>query len=173
MKNILEKLKGGDLRSIGKANEIAKVVLKDPKLFEAMVKGMTDSDPLVRMRAADAAEKVAKARPEYLQPFKSQLIHIIAKVPQQEVRWHVAQMFSYLALTAKERGVIASILFSWIKDEKSNIVKVMSLQTLSDFAKQDASLKRKVVPMLKKFIMSGSPSLQSRSRRLLKELKDI
>jgi len=170
MKNILEQLKGGDLRSIGKSNEITILVIKNPKLFQEVFKGMTDSDPLIRMRSADIAEKVSKQHPEFLSSFKSRLIKKVAKIPQQEVRWHVAQMFSYLSLTAKERQGIAEILFSWIESEKSNIVKVMSLQTLAEFAKQDIVVKNKLVPLLKKFLKNGAPSLKSRSRRIVKEL---
>lgn len=169
MKRILGKLKGGDLRSIGKANKVTKSILANPKLFQEIIQGITDADPLIRMRAADVAEKVSKQHPEYLQPFKRQLINEIAGISQQEVRWHVAQMFSYLSLTPKERNLVIKILLSWIENEKSNIVKVMSLQTLADFAKQDKKIKNQVMLLLQKFAVSGSPSLKSRSKRLLRE----
>ena len=172
MKSVLEKLKGGDFRSIGKSNEVTKSVLRNPKLFREVFEGMTDTDPLIRMRAADVAEKVSKEHPEYLQAFKLRLINEIAEIPQQEVRWHTAQMFSRLSLTPKERSSIAKILFAWVKNEKSNIVRVMSLQTLSDFAKQDKRIESKVVSLLQKFMASNSPSLKSRSRKLLKEFAD-
>lgn len=169
MKSILEKLKGGDLRSVGKANEVMKSVLKNPKLFKEIFQGISDTDPLIRMRAADVAEKISRQHPKYLQPFKTQLINDVVKITQQEVRWHAAQMFSYLSLTPKERSRVAKVLFSWLENEKSNIVKVMSLQALTDFAKQDNKIKSKVMPLIQKFILSGNPSLKSRSKRLLKE----
>ena len=169
MKSILEKLKGGDLRSVGKANEVMKSVLKNPKLFKEIFQGISDTDPLIRMRAADVAEKISRQHPEYLQPFKTHLINDVVKITQQEVRWHAAQMFSYLSLTPKERNRVAKVLFSWLENEKSNIVKVMSLQALTDFAKQDNKIKSKVMPLLQKFVLSGNPSIKSRSKRLLKE----
>lgn len=169
MKSILEKLKGGDLRSIGKANEVTKSVLENPKLFKEVFEGITDPDPLIRMRAADVAEKVSRKHPEYLQPFKTQLINDVAKISQQEVRWHFAQMISYLTLTSKERSKITKILFFWLENEESNIVRVMSLQCLADFAKHDIVIKDKIVPLLKKFLVGDAQSLKSRSRKLLKE----
>ena len=169
MKSILEKLKGGDLRSVGKANEVLKSVLKNPILFKKIFQGISDTDPLIKMRAADVAEKISRQHPEYLQPFKTQLINDVVKITQQEVRWHAAQMFSYLSLTPKERSRVAKVLFSWLEKEKSNIVKVMALQTLTDFAKQDNNIKSKVMPLLHKLFLSGSPSLKNRSKRLLKE----
>ncbi len=94
MSQVLQKLKDGDLRSIRKADEAVQDILNDPQLFEVF-EGMLNDDPRVRMRSADALEKVSSKHPEYLQPFKNWLINEIAKIKQQEVRWHVAQMFSY------------------------------------------------------------------------------
>ena len=59
----------------------------------------------------DVIEKVSSKKPEYLQPFKKRLINEIAKVQQQEVQWHVAQMFSYLELAKPDKKNIIAILF--------------------------------------------------------------
>ncbi|MEK7785160.1 MAG: hypothetical protein AAB658_07015, partial [Chloroflexota bacterium] len=55
---ILKKLEGGDLRSIGRSEEVAADVLADPALFGELFDGMLDDNPLIRMRAADAVEKI-------------------------------------------------------------------------------------------------------------------
>lgn len=88
--NLLLKLKSGDLRSIGKADEVVQDILNDPSLFKEVFEGMLNKDPVIRMRSADAIEKVSVKHPEYLQPFKSKLINHVSKIEQQEVRWHVA-----------------------------------------------------------------------------------
>ena len=95
MDEILDKLKGGDRRSIGRANEVVVDVLDDPSLFGAVFEGMLSDDPLVRMRAADAIEKITAKHPDYLQPYKEILIEQVARSEQQEVRWHVAQLFTH------------------------------------------------------------------------------
>ena len=71
--NLLTALTGGDRRSIGQADRVAARVSKDARLFPELIAGMWSDDPLVRMRAADAAEKVTRGNPELLQPFKKQL----------------------------------------------------------------------------------------------------
>jgi len=96
MGGILQKLKGKDLRSIGRAEEVVYDILNNPALFAEVFEGILDDDPIVRMRSADALEKVSSKHPEYLQPFKNRLIYEVSQIEQQEVRWHVAQMFSYL-----------------------------------------------------------------------------
>ncbi len=88
MVRILQKLKGGDLRSIGRAEEVVQDILNNPVLFAEVFEGMLDDDPLVRMRSADALEKVSSKHPEYLQPFKNRFISKVSQVRQQEVRWH-------------------------------------------------------------------------------------
>ena len=84
--DILKKLSGGDRRSIGRVSEVVADVLDDPTLFEAVFCAMLGDDPVVRMRAADAIEKITARHPEYLQPYKTKLIQQVAKIEQQEVR---------------------------------------------------------------------------------------
>ena len=132
MGRILQKLKGGDLRSIGRAEEVVQDILNNPVLFAEVFEGMLDDDPLVRMRSADALEKVSLSHPEYLQPFKNRLISEVSQVRQQEVRWHVVQMFSYLEVDKVERDEIIRILLSYLDTDKSKIVKVCSMQSLAN-----------------------------------------
>ena len=50
MGEVLQKLKGGDLRSIGRAEEVIEDILKNPSLFAEVFEGMLHDDPRVRMR---------------------------------------------------------------------------------------------------------------------------
>jgi HEAT repeat protein len=68
MAKILSKLRGGDRRSIGKVGEVVCAVRKKPDLFNDLVTGLFDEDPVVRMRAADAMEKISSDNPEFLRP---------------------------------------------------------------------------------------------------------
>ena len=173
MSKIIQKLTGGDLRSIGKAEEVVEDILRNPSLFTEVFDGMLHEDPRVRMRSADALEKVTKIHPEFLQPFKNRLINEISEIQQQEVRWHVAQMFSYLVLTKSDMKNIITILFSYIDSSNSNIVKVFSLQTLADIAMKDPSFKPKVIEKLKQMVNSGSPAIVNRCNKLINKLERL
>lgn len=157
MSKILQKLKGDDLRSIGKADEVVQDILNDPSLFKEVFEVMLNKDPVVRMRSADAIEKVSAKRPEYLRPFKSKLINQISKIEQQEVRWHVAQMFSYIETSKIERNKIIKVLLSYIETDESKIVKTFSMQTLADFAEKDEQIKPRMINLIKGMIKNGSP----------------
>jgi HEAT repeat protein len=170
MNAILKKLEGGDRRSIGRSNEVVAEVLADPRKFRVLFEGMLIDDPLIRMRAADAVEKITAKHPEYLLPFKTKLINKIAKIEQQEVRWHAAQMFSRIRLNEKERQAVIEVLEDYLAD-KSSIVRTFAMQALADLALQDARLRPAILTRLEELTRTGSPAMKSRGKKLLSRLK--
>jgi len=172
MPDILKKLAGGDRRSIGQVAKVVDAVSGQPALFETVFKAMLVADPIVRMRAADAVEKITANQPDYLQPYKDMLINQVAHVNQQEVRWHVAQILPRLSLNRRERQTAVEILFGYLQD-KSKIVKTFSLQALADLAQEDGSLRPRVVEVLKEMVQNGSPAVINRGKKLLAKLSRI
>jgi hypothetical protein len=169
MTNIIDNLRGGDRRSIGRSGEVAELIAKSPKLFAEVVEAAIKADPVIRMRAADAIEKASTNSPALLQPHK-RVINKIAVIPQQEVRWHVAQMLPRLKLTPKERDHAVSILFDYLED-KSSIVKTFAMQGLSDFAQIDPRLRTRILPILEFVTANGTAAMRARGRMLLAKLK--
>lgn len=170
MHHLLSKLAGGDRRSIGNANKVVRQVLRQPELIEVLLDGLLSADPIIRMRSADVVEKATSKHPDYLQPYKGKLIHQIAKIDQQEVRWHVAQMLPRLKLSQREREAVFSILVEYL-DDNSKIVKTFSMQALADLARDDEDLRKKVTTILQDLILTGSPAMKSRGKKLIKELQ--
>jgi len=169
MSTLLEKLSGGDRRSIGRSEEVAAAVIEKPSLFRQLFDGMLDADPIVRMRAADAVEKVTAKHPDWLKPYKRKLLGPIAAIDQQEVRWHVAQMLPRLPLTVQQRRKATDILLGYLNDE-SSITRTFALQALADLAKDDPRLRQEVVGLLKDATRSGTPAMKSRAKNLLEKL---
>ncbi len=170
MSEILQKLRGGDLRSIGRAEEVVQDILRSPSLFGEVFDGMLNDDPLIRMRSADVLEKVSSKHPEYLKPYKERLISEVSKIKQQEVRWHVAQMFSRLEINDRERDRIIKILLFYIDTSESKIVKTFSMQTLADLAKRDEAIRPQIIKILKNLVGAGSPAMKNRGNKLINEL---
>jgi hypothetical protein len=94
---------------------------------------------------------------------------LVARSEQQEVRWHVAQMLPRLNLSAAERETAVSILTTYL-DDRSKIVKTFSMQALADLAATDASLRPQVTVLVEELTRTGSPAMQSRGRKLLRQL---
>lgn len=166
----LEKLTGGDRRSIGRANEVVKLVLAQPVLFSHLIEALHAADPLVRMRAADAAEKVSLKRPDLLRPFKTRLLRLLEQADQQELRWHLAQMVPRLSLTAQDRVRAGSALRNYLSD-RSSIVKTCALQALAEIAEKDESLLSQTKALLEDSLRTGTAAMKARARRLLHQLE--
>ena len=166
----LAKLAGGDRRSIGRSNEVAAPVLARPALFRPLFGGLSSDDPVLRMRAADAIEKITLPRPDLLKPFKKKLFEIAGSADQQEVRWHMALLLPRLELNPRERALALDILFDYLRD-RSSIVKTFAMQALADLATQDAALKSNILPLLEELTAMGTPAMRARGRKLLQSLK--
>ena len=166
---LLKKLSGGDLRSIGQADKVAAHVLRRPALFPQLMLGLSSSDPIVRMRAADAAEKVSVSSPELLQPFKTKLLRLLDEATQQELRWHLAQMVPRLALSRKDTTRATVAVRRYLED-KSSLVKTSAMQALADLAGADADRVPETIRLLMAAAKTGTPAMRARSRKLLRQL---
>jgi HEAT repeat protein len=167
---LLNKLRGGDRRSIGQANQVAGLVLQRPALFPQLIEGLSNSDPLIRMRAADAAEKVTLRRPGLLKPFKAKLLRLLDEATQQELRWHLAQMVPRLALSAKDCVRATTALMHHLED-KSSIVKTSAMQALVDLASSHNELIPGTKTLLTALTETGTAAMRARGRKLLRQLE--
>lgn len=169
-KHILPLLQGGDRRMIGRSDQVAAMVAEAPELFPELIAGLWSEDPLVRMRAADVAEKVTRKKRELLLPYKRELLGLMAETEQQELCWHLAAMVPRLWLNAKERQIAISSLNRYL-EVRSSIVKTSALQGFADLAQDDPSIRPRVIEILREAARSGTPAMKARSRRLLIRLE--
>jgi len=151
--------------------ETVELVFKDPSLFPILIDGLTIDSELIAMRSADAIEKLTSDNPRWLQPYKNTLIELIKNAKQQEIRWHLCQIIPRLSLSLKERIALTEDFKVYLTD-KSRIVVTFALQAMVDLANEDEIMKAKVVPIIKKMMKDGSPAIQSRGKKLVKQLTD-
>ncbi len=136
MPDVLNKLSGGDLRSIGRSNEVVKDIEGDISLFKIVFTGLYNSDPIVRMRSADVIEKVTRDRPELLLNYTSNIISILITAKQQEVCWHMAQIVPRLECSPNEERKIIETLKKYLL-HKSKIVRVSAMEALAEIAERN------------------------------------
>jgi hypothetical protein len=172
MHPLLRKLRVGDLRQKGRSETVVAAVLRKPALFGALVDGLREENPALRMRAADAIEKISRSRPDLLASRKRDFLASAATTTQKEVRWHLAQMLPRLPLTASERRRVFEQFISWLDDD-SRIVKTFAMQGLVDLAVQDGRYRPRVLAIVRKLVTSGFPSVRSRAKMLLPRLRRL
>lgn len=169
-KNVPSALGRGGQRSIGRANQLAAQAAKSPEIFVQLIEALWHSDPVVRMRAADAAEKASTQNRKLLSPYKAALLGLLAEATQRELRWHLAQMIPRLELTREECQKAASALRLYVED-RSSIVRALAMQALADLAQQDESLHDEVLDLIRHLTKKGSPAMRARGRKLLGHLE--
>jgi hypothetical protein len=166
--NILKLMAGGHRRSIGRADEVAARVRKEPRLFPQLLAGLWSEEAVVRMRAADVTEKVTRERPELLRPYKKELLGLLAETTVKEMRWHLAAIVPRLALNPKERLRAVTSLENYLQDD-SSIVKTFALAGLAELSVNDRILRTRVLELLQKSARSGTAAMKARSRILLEQ----
>jgi hypothetical protein len=171
MHQLLQKLEGGDRRSIGRSDEVASDVLEQPALISELVEGLFQNNPIVRMRTSDALEKATKENANHLLPFKKRLLALAETEEQIEVRWHLAQIVPRLGLTHEENLSFVKSLLSYLSGS-SSIVSTSVMQAFSDIAENDEELKGELLVHIEELTVVGTPAMKARGRKLLAKHQD-
>jgi hypothetical protein len=159
-------LLGGDLRSIGQSNEVVRLIASQAN-FDAVFAFLFDGNRILVMRAADALEKCTINHPEYLAAHKKELLQLSTNVTHIELKWHLALFISRLHLSPSEADLASAILFEWLSNKKeSKIVRVNSLQLISDLSKDNPELKNMLFKLLPSIVSENIPSLNARIKKL-------
>jgi hypothetical protein len=169
MHELLQALSGTDRRSVGEADRVVFRVLEQPELIGILFQGLETTDTVLRMRCADAIEKVTAKRPELLVPFKQHILQQLVTIDQQEVRWHVAPMLARLPLTADEENTVVALLLGFTTDQ-SSIVKTLAMQALADIARRSPRLLPEIRQHIEELSAIGTPAMKARGRNLLRSL---
>ncbi len=166
---------GKERISVGRAEEVAALVLAQPRAFPRLMECLWDEDPGVVNRAAHALERVTRdglpGPRSQLNSWKTSLLGLSLDAGENKLRWHLALIVPRLSLTLPECRRAAAALQAWLEDDSSSIVKTMSLQGLADLTRQDPSLLPAVLDLLRIHGRSGTAAMRARSRLLLKQLE--
>jgi len=103
-------LSGGDRRSLRGVEEAISLVLADTSAFDSLFQCLFSDDEVVRMRASDALEKIARDQPVRFASYRRRLLTEIAEIDQPSVQWHLAQIFAEIELTPKQRDLCDAAL---------------------------------------------------------------
>ena len=169
MTGVLDKMRGGDLRSIGKSNDVVIEIKKKPSLIDDVFGGLNSDDPVLKARCADVIEKATRGNPELLTGHKKQIISMLKTESRQEVCWHLAQLIPRLQYTSSEEFEIFEVLKRFLS-HKSKIVRVCAMESMVDLTERNHALLNEVTRIIRLQVNTGSPAVQARGRNLLKRI---
>lgn len=163
---------GGRSNSLGRAEEVVTLVLQDAARLEELYACLSHQDAWVRMRAADALEKVCRQRPGWLAPYIDRLQADFSDHPQASIRWHLAQIYRQVELTAsqKQRAVV------WLERLLSGtdvdwIVAANAMDTLVRFTLDGSVAKDETVHLLRIQQQHASKSVVRKAAAFLAEVQ--
>ncbi len=163
---MLQKLSGGDLRSIEKADLIADEI-KNQTDFDNLFNCLYSDDRLIVMRAADAIEKITVKRVDFLCGHKQEILAFSKHADNIEFKWHLALLLPRLSLSGNEYSNIWELLSSWLLDPtESKIVRANSIQALFELSEQNTTAKEKLNSILIEVEKENIPSLLARIRKI-------
>jgi len=167
MNQILNKLSGGDLRSEGKAQEVALEIIDDPSLLAALTEGLHSDDKVIRARTCMTMEVVSREHPGLLTGTIPRLIELASIDPVSQVKWHIAEIFGNVPISADDTERIIPILYDYLGD-KSKIVKYCAVQALGVLGK---SSRRQEIAGRISVLADESKSLAKAVRKAVENLE--
>lgn len=163
-------LKGGRRLDVGRAAEVAALILDNPRKTAQVVECLWDDDPGTANRAADALERASHERPSLLAPWKDALLARLAEAEQNKLRWNLALMMARLKLTVPETERAMIALRSYL-DDRGSIVRTAAMHGMAGLALQNPALMGEALDTIRILTRSGTPAMRARGRILLKKLE--
>jgi hypothetical protein len=163
-------LSPGARLAVGRACELAALILAQPKKSSQLIECLWDEDPGVANRAADALERATFHRPSLAAQWKDSLLGLLAEAEQNKLRWSLALIVPRLELTVPECRRAAATLRTFLED-RSSIVKTCAMQGLAELTRRDPSLLPEVLDLLRILSRTGTPAMRARGRILLRKLE--
>lgn len=162
-----EMLKGGHPNSLGRTIEVVDAVLSSPNRFEELFACYRSDDPTVRLRTSSAMKRVEKERHDLLVAYLDRFIEEIGALDQASAQWTLAQLFARLAedMIPPQRAAALSIMKRNLSSHDDWIVLNTSMETLTDWARDDRALQQWLTPQLDRLTGDPRKSVANRARK--------
>ena len=161
---------GGKKNTLGLAEEVVQDVLQDKSRLVELYDCLFENDEWLRMRAADALEKVCRVHPEWLESYVDRLFDDLGN-GQASFQWHLAQILSEVTLTSTQQDKAIKWLSQTLKDKNIDwIVGSNAMIALVKFAEADIIPKTQAAELIRGQQDHRSPSVRKRVAKLLAKL---
>jgi TPR repeat protein len=162
---------GGKSNSLGRVNDVISLVQNDRSRLDDLYRCLFFEDAWVRMRAADALEKICREHPDWLLAYLDRFPKDLASSNQPSIQWHLAQIYGEVTLTPEQKA----FAIDWLKRllatvEVDWIVSANAMDTLAQFARDGSVPKSELRKLVKIQQKHKSKSVVRRASKLLESL---
>lgn len=164
-------LEGGKSNSLGRAEEVVQTVLNDQSRLQELYDCLSEDDAWLRMRSADALEKICRVHPDWVEPYIEQLLRDYTEDLQPSIQWHMAQIFRQITLTPTQEQRIIAWLTIRLEDPNVDwIVAANTMDTLVAFNERGLVPLSETVRLVKRHLAHHSNSVVKRATKILTNL---
>jgi HEAT repeat protein len=153
------------------ANEAAAFVLSNPEVYPELYEGLSVEDDVIRSRASDALEKVARVKPELLKDKLPELIDIAKTESVPAVKLHLAMIFGHLAVYEAEKEELISILVHLLRDT-SVFAKGWAITSLCILGRRYPEESQRILNEISSLQNDNSIAVRSKVRKAIVLLSD-
>ena len=133
----------------------------------ALVDALRSRDKAQAEQAARTLKKIAEADRAALFPLRKRLLREAFRATDVRVQWNLTLAIGRLPMTGPDKAVAVDLMFERLGDA-SGLNRTFALQALMDLSEDDAALRARVLPFVRKALEDGTPAMQARARKLLK-----
>jgi len=167
-------MEGGHANSLGRVNEVIKIVLGDKSRLDELYGCLFEEDTWVRMRAADALEKICREQPDWLLPYIDKFQAELASTTQPSIQWHMAQIYEQVELTDKQRERAVEWLEARLSTKDADwIVAANAMDALVGFTRSGHFPAQRMVELLNVQRHHKSNAVIKRADKFLAELQKV
>lgn len=162
---------GGKSNSLGKVSDVIREVLDNQALLAELYSCMFNPDPWVRMRAADAYEKVCREHPEWVEPYIDRIQAELSGDDQQaSIQWHLAQIYQQVKLTPEQEQRALNWLASILSSNQIDwIVAANAMKALAHFTKTGDFAQDQLIRLLTVQLSHKSSAVVKKANKLLSD----
>lgn len=172
MPTLRARLAVGTTHDLGPTNEIAREALRNHVLIKQLMDALNDERIVVSHRAANALKKIQRNKPELLHPFARQLLRHALVTEHMHTRWNLTIIVGELPLHGRNKALAVDLMFEALSS-RSALQRVFALQALTNFAQNDAALRKRILPILQQALTDSSAATRARARKLLRKSKVV
>ena len=132
----------------------------------ALIDALASADKRKAEQAARTLKKIAEADRAVLYALRKQLFREALRAQDVRVQWNLTIVIGRLPLKGSDKAFAVDLMFERLSDA-SGLNRTFALQALMDLSEDDTALRARVLPLLRKALVDGTPAMQARARKLL------
>jgi len=154
---------------------VADIVTNRPELVKDLWKIYLEMEEPVSRRAAWIIDTASEDKPEWAQPFLSDLIRILPLFNHDGLKRHALRMIARLPFPENTEGELMNITFGWLLSPTESVaVKMYCIQILYRLSGTEPDILQELYDTIEFQMADGTPGFRSIGSKMMRDIdKDI